>query len=91
MADSVLGDRRRRSSRTIVKGMKEDSGVKKVDHAVLRELYYERENLALDSHICLEPVQRFYKRSNAMGFRSVGDSTSGGDQDKLRTISLCCR
>jgi len=41
-----------------MKRMKEESGGKKVDQYL--EIYlYEKENLALDSLIFLEPVERF--------------------------------
>jgi len=36
----------------------------------------ERENLAFDSFIYLEPVKRFRNRSNVMKFGSFTDSTS---------------
>jgi len=42
--------------------------------------------LHIDSLIYLEPVERFKNRSNAMKFRSFGDSTSSRVKDKLKTI-----
>jgi len=51
----------------------------------------ETENLVLDSHIYLEPVERFKNRSNVMKFRSFGDSTNNRVKDKLKLIRLCSR
>jgi len=70
--------------------MKEESGGKKVDHAVLLDLYV-RQNLVFDSLIYLEPVERFENRSNVMKFRSFGESTSSRVEDELKTIGLSCR
>jgi len=47
---------------------------------------YVVENRVFDCLIYLEPVERFKNRSNVMKFRSFGDSTSSGVQDKLKTI-----
>jgi len=51
----------------------------------------EKENFVFDSHIFLEPVERFKNRSNVMKFRSFDDSTSSRVKDKLKTIRLCSR
>jgi len=48
----------------------------------------ERENLAFDSLIYLEPVERFKNRSNVMKFRSFDDSMSSRVKDKLNTNRL---
>jgi len=65
-----------------VKGMKEESGGKKVDQ--FERFICVRENFVFDSLIYLEPVERFKNRSNVMKFRRFGDSTSSRNQDKLK-------
>jgi len=45
----------------------------------------ERENLEFDTFIYLEPVKRFLNRSNAMKFRSFGDSSVTARAAELRT------
>jgi len=72
-----------------VKGMKEESGGKKVYQ--FERFICDKENLVFDSLIYLEPVERFKNRSNVMKFRSFGDSTSSRVEDKLKTIRLCSR
>jgi len=54
-----------------VKGMKEESGGKKVEQ--FERFICERENFVFDSLIYLEPVERFKNRSDVMRFRSFGD------------------
>jgi len=51
----------------------------------------EIKNLVFDSLIYFEPMERLKNSSNAMAFRSFGDSTSSRVQDKLKTIRLCSR
>jgi len=65
-----------------MKGMKEESGGKKVDQ--FWEIF-EREKFVFDSLIYLEPVDRFKNRSSVMKFRSFGDSTNSRVKDKLKT------
>jgi len=45
---------------------------------------FVRENLLFDSLIYLEPVERFYNRSNVIKFCSFRDSTSSRVKDKLK-------
>jgi len=49
----------------------------------------ESENLVFDSVIYIEPMKRFWNRSNVMKFGSFDDSTSSRVKDKFKTIRLC--
>jgi len=72
-----------------VKGMKEESGGRKVDQ--FERFSCERENCILfDSLIYLEPVERLLNLSNVMQFRNFGNflCTISRVEDKLKTIGL---
>jgi len=57
-----------------VKRIEKESGDKKVNQ--FERFTQERENLISNCLIYLEPVDRFWNKSNVMTFRNFSDSTS---------------